>query len=82
MENHFAVTVHCNFERILNIESNSLSGKANLSDAELECIRDAGKHLLAFAGNGKNEFLPDAESVGEVSNQLPEMPKGENVESV
>ena len=49
---HWGVDVRVNGEDILTIESNSLFGKSDLSDIELEAVRTAAKQLLAFAGQG------------------------------
>jgi hypothetical protein len=47
---HWSVEVCVNHDRILTIESECLCGKSDLSDVELEAIRFAAEHLLAFAG--------------------------------
>ena len=47
---HWGVDVRVNGEDVLTIESNSMSGKSDLSDMEVDAIRTAAKHLLAFAG--------------------------------
>ena len=50
---HWGVDVRVNGQDILTIESNCLFGKSDLSDMELEAIRTAAKHLLAFAGESE-----------------------------
>jgi hypothetical protein len=47
---HWVVTVYRNGEPVVTIESNSLSGKSDLDAADEDCIRTAGRHLLAFVG--------------------------------
>jgi hypothetical protein len=37
---------------ILTIERSMLSGQAELSDEDVGAIRDAGEHLIGFAGHG------------------------------
>jgi hypothetical protein len=37
-------------EPILTIDRSMLSGKADLSKEDADAIRDAGEHLVAFAG--------------------------------
>lgn len=39
-------------EPILTIERSMLSGQAELSDEDVRAIRDAGEHLIGFAGHG------------------------------
>lgn len=39
-------------EPILTIERSMLSGQAELSDDDVRAIRDAGEHLIGFAGHG------------------------------
>lgn len=46
----WSVDITVGGDRILTIESNSLSGKSDLNESDLEYIRTAGRHLLAFAG--------------------------------
>lgn len=53
---HWGVDVRVNGEDVLTIESNCLFGKSDLSPMELDAIRTAANHLLAFAGQ------PDAKS--------------------
>ena len=47
---HWGVDVRLNGEDVLTIESNCLFGKSELSAMELDAIRTAANHLLAFAG--------------------------------
>lgn len=47
---HWGVDVRVNGECVLTIESNCLCGKSDLSAMELNAIRTAANHLLAFAG--------------------------------
>lgn len=47
---HWVVDVRVNGEDVLTIESNSMFGKSDLSPMELDAIRTAANHLLAFAG--------------------------------
>ena len=55
---YWSVTVTRDGESLVTIDSMMLSGKANLSEEELETIRQAARHLLGFAGNGdRDEFL-------------------------
>jgi hypothetical protein len=53
---HWAVMVYRNGENLLTIESNSLAGKPEFNDDEAQCIRDCGRHLLAFIGG--DECVP------------------------
>jgi hypothetical protein len=57
---HWGVDVRVNGETILTIESNCLSGKSNLTDAEDDMIRLAANHLLSFAGKSKKGDLATA----------------------
>ena len=52
---HWSVTVAVNGEDVLTIDSESLAGKSELSEMELDAIRTAGEHLLAFAGEKPNQ---------------------------
>lgn len=49
---HWSVEVRRNGENLVTIESNCLSGKPDFSAEEEQVIREAGRHLLAFIGNG------------------------------
>jgi hypothetical protein len=51
MKDHWAVTVECNGEKIVTIESNCLSGR-DISPDDEEVIRTAAEHLLSFIGAG------------------------------
>jgi hypothetical protein len=53
MTSIWSVTVTVNGEEILTIDTQSLSGKADLSDEELDAIRFAGHHLLGFVGESR-----------------------------
>jgi hypothetical protein len=57
--NHWAVSVQVNNTNILSIESNSLSGKPDLSNSELQTIRNAAQHLLSFAQLPSQPFIPE-----------------------
>ena len=50
VQHRWGVSVSVNGEDVLTIESNSLCGKSDLSPMELDAIRTAANHLLAFAG--------------------------------
>lgn len=39
--------------QLVAIEPEMLAGKGNLTDAELEIVRNAGWNLLGFAGDGR-----------------------------
>lgn len=47
---HWSVTVEKDGETILTIESNCLSGKADLTGDDESVIRNAAEHLLSFVG--------------------------------
>lgn len=45
--------------KLIAIEPSMLAGKSDLSDADLETIRECARHLLAFAGDGEPvPFVP------------------------
>lgn len=50
---YWAVNVSVNGDSVVSIEvgenDGCLSGKEHLSETELDCIRQAGQHLLSFA---------------------------------
>lgn len=50
MKKGYSVTVSKWGEPIVTIDHEMLSGKGELSEEELEAIRDAGDHLKSFAG--------------------------------
>lgn len=50
MHKGYSVTVSRGGEIILTIERGMLSGQADLSKEDAAAIRDAGEHLIAFAG--------------------------------
>jgi hypothetical protein len=50
MTDHWRVVVWRNGEELIDIESACYGGKADLSEADLQAIRQAGENLLAFAG--------------------------------
>lgn len=55
MRDGYAVVIEHMGEEILRIDQSMLSGKADLTDADIEAIRDAGEHLVSFAGPGRPE---------------------------
>lgn len=50
MREGYSVTVSRNGEPILTIERQMVSGQSDLSKDDAAAIRDAGEHLVAFAG--------------------------------
>ena len=48
---HWSVTVECDGEHVVTIESSCLSGR-ELSAEDERIIRMAGRNLLAFVGEG------------------------------
>jgi hypothetical protein len=48
-DKYWRVTVVLEGNELVNIESQMLSGKADLSVEELDIIRNCGEHLIAFA---------------------------------
>ena len=68
---HWGVDVRVNGQDVLTIESNCLFGKSDLSDMELEAIRTAAKHLLAFAGESEkcHTFVDITESTPSVADE-------------
>lgn len=52
---HWTVTVEKDGEKILTIESNCLSGKADLTSEDEQVIRNAAEHLLSFVGAVKSD---------------------------
>lgn len=46
----YAVVIEHLGEEILRIDPSILAGKAELTDDDIKAIRDAGEHLIAFAG--------------------------------
>lgn len=55
----WSVTVHVDGQPILTISPNELAGKADLTEADEQAIRDAGEHLLAFIGPADpQQYLP------------------------
>ncbi len=50
MREGYAVVIEHLGEQILRIDSAMLAGKADLTDADIKAIRDAGEHLIGFAG--------------------------------
>ena len=68
---HWSVSVSSNHQQILEIESNSLSGKSSFSEAEEQLIRDVARHLISFVGDGSdNGFLEDETEEAEWINSL------------
>lgn len=55
MRSGYAVVIEHMGEEILRIDAAMLSGKAELTDDDLAAIRDAGEHLMAFAGPERTE---------------------------
>lgn len=49
---HWGVTCYINCQHVLTIESNSVCGR-QLSDSDIEAIRNMAEHLLAFVGDSK-----------------------------
>ena len=50
MREGYSVTVSKNGEPILTIDRTMLSGLGDLSKEDTDAIRDAGEHLIGFAG--------------------------------
>ena len=55
MNDHWSVTVTRNGEDLITIESNSLCGKAELTEEDEDTILNAAQHLLAFVGEPRSE---------------------------
>jgi hypothetical protein len=62
---HWGVDIRINGERVLSIESNSLSGIENISDYA-DTVRTCAEHLLAFIGNNSRSPVacPHLDNVG------------------
>jgi hypothetical protein len=71
---HWGVDIRINGERVLTIESNSLSGIENISDFA-DTVRECAEHLLAFIGD-KRGYIGASTGINaplskEESEQLP-----------
>lgn len=42
---------------LVSIEPEMLAGKSDLSEADMQTIRECARHLLAFAGDGEAQHL-------------------------
>lgn len=51
----YAVVIEHLGEEILRIDQSMLAGKAELTDNDIAAIRDAGEHLVNFAGPERPE---------------------------
>lgn len=64
METLWCVDVTLSNGKALAIGSDFLSGSADLTETDFELIREAGKSLLAFAGEPPNDVnRPDADTI-------------------
>lgn len=52
MNEWWRVEVRTHDGELVAIEPEMLAGKSDLTDSDLETIRECGRHLLAFAGDG------------------------------
>ena len=55
MQRGYSVTVYKDGEPLVTIEREMLSGQDPISAQDAEAIRDAGEHLIAFAGPEHSE---------------------------
>ena len=67
---HWSVRVEADGELLLNIESNCLCGKADLTDEDEAVIRNAAAHLTSFVGpepraKGKSYIAEDGAHIVE-----------------
>lgn len=56
IENKWSVSVNINGEDVLSISDNELSG-VDLTEEQLEIIRNCARHLLGFAGESTSNFF-------------------------
>ena len=56
----WGVTVKIDGEDVLTLSSDGICGKAEMSEHELQAIRDAGQELIDFAGDGFSANPQDA----------------------
>ena len=57
-EKHWSVSVTSEGKNLLIIETNSLSGKSNLTKEDEAVIRKAALHLLSFIGEKESDKRP------------------------
>lgn len=55
MREGYAVVIEHMGEEIVRIDRSMLAGKAELTDEDVAAIRDAGEHLIGFAGPERRE---------------------------